>query len=162
MSRISLIAALTNTRAIGKEHGLVHVIPDDLKRFKELTTGHTVVMGRKTWGSLPEKYRPLPNRVNIVVSRAPDYTAPGAVVVSSVPEALERTKDEEEVFIIGGGELYAATLPLADRLYLTLIDSDVDGDIHFPPYEEDFTKVLFEEKREFNGMEYRWVDLERA
>lgn len=160
MPRISLIAALTNTGAIGKENDLLLIIPDDLKRFKELTTNHAVLMGRKTWESLPEKVRPLPNRTNIVVTRQRDYDAPGAVVCTSLEEALEKA-EAGEVFVIGGGQLFTETLPLADRLYLTLIDSDQDGDIFFPPYKDVFTKTVFEEEREYNGIKYRWVDLER-
>lgn len=161
MPRISLIAALTNTRAIGKENDLLLIIPDDLKRFKALTTGHAVLMGRKTWESLPERARPLPNRTNIVISRDKDYAAPGAIVCTSLEDALRAAEGMDEVFVIGGGELFKATLPRADKLYLTLIDSDEDGDIHFPPYEELFTKIVFEEAHEYNGITYRWVDLER-
>jgi len=144
-ARVSLIAAIgARTRAIGRDNRLLWQLPEDLKRFKRITDGHPVVMGRKTWESLPEKFRPLPGRTNIVVSRQHDFAASGATVVHSLDDALawaETAPGAEEVFIIGGAQLYAAALPYADRLYLTSVNDDAPGDAFFPPY-PDFTEII--------------------
>jgi dihydrofolate reductase len=164
-TRVALIAALgAKTRAIGKNGRLLWHIPEDLKRFKALTSGHPVIMGRKTWESLPEKFRPLPNRTNIVVTRDPSYAAPGALVAASLDAALAAAASapgSEEIFVIGGGELYTAALPFAYRLYLALVDSDAPGDAFFPEYEPEFTKILAEQAGESGGLTYRSLDLER-
>lgn len=161
--RVSLIAAIGKNRELGRGNDLLWYIPDDLKRFKALTTGHPVIMGRKTWDSLPKKARPLPNRTNIVVSRQ-STDAPGATVVSSIEQALEhaRTLDTEEIFVIGGAQIYTQALPHANRLYLTLIDDTQSADVYFPEYETAFTKKLSDEIREHNGLKYSWVTLERT
>src|SRR3989344_734446 len=121
MASIAIIAALgEQTRALGKNNELLWHIPDDLKRFKELTLGHPVIMGRKTWESLPPKFRPLPGRTNIVVTRQAGYVAEGAVVADSLETArvgATRAPGADEMFVIGGGELYREALPFADRLY---------------------------------------------
>ena len=129
---ISLIAALAANRAIGKDNELLWQLPEDMRHFRETTRGKPVIMGRKTWESLPEAFRPLPGRHNIVVSRDPDYQAPGATLAASLADALRLAADVEEVFVIGGGELYSQALPLASRLYLTEIEQDFDGDVFFP------------------------------
>ncbi|MBU2158720.1 dihydrofolate reductase [Patescibacteria group bacterium] len=166
--RISIVVSLgrdgANNRAIGKDNTLLWHIPDDLKRFKELTLGHSVIMGRKTWESLPEKYRPLPGRTNIVVTRNQSYEAPGAHVVHSFGDALRLARTSpgsEEIHIGGGIELYKEALPLVSRLYLTLIDDEKESDTFFPEYESVFTKKLSEEVRDWDGIAYRWVTLER-
>jgi dihydrofolate reductase len=165
---ISLIAAIgAGNRALGKDGQLLWQIPDDLKRFKAITSGHPVIMGRKTWESLPEKFRPLPGRLNIVVTRQEGYEATGAEVCASLETALAMAQGTHaaeggmEVFVIGGGELYKEALTFADKLYLTLIDEEKEGDVFFPEYEQTFTKILFEESREYNGLRYRWIDLAR-
>ena len=129
---ISLIAALAANRAIGKDNELLWQLPEDMRNFRETTRGKPVIMGRKTWESLPEAFRPLPGRHNIVVSRDPDYQAAGATLAGSLADALGQAADVEEVFVIGGGELYSQALPLASRLYLTEIEQDFDGDVFFP------------------------------
>lgn len=160
-ARISIVAALgATTRVIGRKNELLWHLPEDLKRFKRLTLGHPVVMGRKTWESLPPQARPLPGRRNIVVTRQAGYAAPGAEVAASLEAALARTEGEE-VFVIGGGELYAAALPLADTLYLTLVDDEPAGDAYFPVYEGSFHEVAREEPREEDGIRYQWVTFER-
>lgn len=161
--RISIIAALGHERVIGNGTDLLWRLPDDLKRFKELTKGHPVIMGRKTWESLPEKFRPLPDRSNIVVTTKGWYEAEGANVVFSFPEALSVAKvspGNEEIFIIGGGEMYRAALAFSSRLYLTLVDDATSGSVTFPEY-PDFTKELSSKEHEENGISYRWVTLER-
>ena len=129
--RITLIAAVAKNRVIGAGNALPWRLPGDLKRFKALTLGHPVIMGRKTWESLG---RPLPGRTNIVVSRSSELAVPGARLVGSLAEALAEAAamPGDEVFIIGGAEIYRLALPLAQRLQLTEIDQDFAGDVHFP------------------------------
>ncbi|HZF80464.1 MAG TPA: dihydrofolate reductase, partial [Rubrivivax sp.] len=107
-----LIAAVARNRVIGRDNGLVFNEPADQRHFRAATLGHAVVMGRKTWESLPERFRPLPDRRNVVISRDAGFIAPGAEVVGGLPEALERLSQEAKVFIIGGGEIYGQALPL--------------------------------------------------
>ena len=161
--RISVVVAIGRNRAIGKNNQLLWHISYDLKRFKELTLGHPVVMGRKTFESIVAILgKPLPGRTNIVVTRDQAWNYPGAEVRHTVEEALEfaRTLDDEEVHIGGGTELYKQALPYVDRLYLTLIDDEKEGDTFFPDYSE-FTKELSREEREWNGLRYTWLTLER-
>jgi len=128
---ISYVVAVSKNGVIGREGGLPWHISSDLKRFKEITMGKPVVMGRKTWDSLPRK--PLPGRRNIVITRQPGFSAEGAEVVASPEEALALCADAPEVAVIGGGEVYRLFWPHVDRLYLTEVDLAVDGDTHFPP-----------------------------
>ncbi|MBU1755192.1 dihydrofolate reductase [Patescibacteria group bacterium] len=164
-STISIIAAVgRNNRAIGKDKELLWRLPEDLKRFKQLTLGHPVIMGRKTWQSLPASVRPLPGRTNIIVTRFEDYPSEGALLATTFPGALSLAKDcegSDEIFIIGGGQLYEAALPFASRIYLTLVESDAEGDTRFPAYEEEFSKVLSTEEKEFEGLRYTYLTLER-
>jgi dihydrofolate reductase len=132
---ITLIAAVARNGVIGKDNALPWHLPEDLKHFKQLTTGQAVIMGRKTWESLPERFRPLPGRLNIVVTRNPTYRAEGATVVGSLAEA-EKVGAGRTAIIIGGAELYAHALPLAQRLELTEIDADIDGDTYFPAFDK--------------------------
>lgn len=130
---ISLVVAASTNNVIGSDGGLPWHLPDDLRHFKRLTTGNPIVMGRRTFESIG---RPLPNRRNIVMTRDPDYVAPGCDVVSSVREALDLLKDTDEVMIIGGGQVYRDFLPRADRIYLTRVQADVEGDTYFPDIDE--------------------------
>ena len=129
--RISIIAAMAENGVIGRGGELPWHLTADLKRFKRLTTGHTIVMGRKTWESIG---RPLADRRMVVVTRQSEYHADGIEVVSSLDEALAlaRTAGADEAFVIGGAEIYSLALPLADRLYITLVLAEVDGDTKFP------------------------------
>ena len=162
--RISIIAALGHNRVLGKDNQLLWHIPEDLKRFKTLTLGHPCIMGRKTFESVVTSLgKPLPGRTSVVVTRDPRWNFDGAVAAHSVEDALAKAKelDKEEVFIIGGAQIYEQALLSADRLYLTLVDDEKDGDVFFPEYKSLFTKKLSEEIREFEGLTYRWVDLEK-
>lgn len=165
MHRISLIAAIgARTRALGKDGTLLFSIPEDLKRFRTLTKGHPVIMGRKTWESLPEAVRPLPGRSNFVVTRQEDYQAPGALVVGSINEAIRMAKvvsGNDEIFVIGGGELYTLALPHADRLYLTLVDDDTEGDVFFPEYST-FAKEIEREEHLHHTPAFTYLTLEKA
>jgi len=129
--RLSIIVAMAENGVIGREGGLPWRLSDDLRNFKELTMGHTVVMGRRTWESIG---RPLPGRQMVVVSRQPDYQASGCQVVTSLDDALEIAQqvDDDEVFVIGGAEIYRLALPRVERFYLTRVHADVEGDARFP------------------------------
>jgi dihydrofolate reductase len=127
-----VIAALAKNRVIGIENRLPWRLPEDLAHFKALTLGHPILMGRKTFESLG---RPLPGRTNIVVTRNPDYSTAGCLVADSISGALALCRDADEVFFIGGAELYAQAIPLADRLYLTEVDIEAEGDAWFPDYD---------------------------
>lgn len=129
---ISIIAAVASNRAIGRDGKLLFHIRDDMRRFKDMTTGHPVIMGRKTFESLPKGA--LPNRLNIVITGNKSYNAPGALTAASLDEALRMLPEDSDVFIIGGGLIYAEAIPRADRLCLTEIDAEADGaDTFFPP-----------------------------
>lgn len=122
-------------RLIGAGDGLPWRLPADMRRFKAITMGHTVLMGRKTYESIPEKFRPLAGRTNIVLTSQEGYEAPGCIVVHSVPEALAAAAAEDELMVIGGARLFAELLPLVDRLYLTEIDGEYSGDVYFPEFD---------------------------
>ena len=163
---VSAIAAIgKNNRVLGKDGQLLWSIPEDMQYFKDTTAGKPVIMGRGTWESIPAKYRPLPHRLNIVVSRNLDYVAEGATVASSPDEALTvaQATDTEEIFIIGGESLYTYFLPNTDRLYLTLVDTDAEGDCYFPDHTRQFTHILTEseKKKTADGLGYQFAVLER-
>lgn len=158
--RISIIAAVARNRAIGKGNKLVYWLPDDMKRFKSLTTGHTIIMGRRTFESLPKGA--LPNRRNIVLSRTKsDF--PGCDTYSSLDEALKHCSQEEDIYIIGGAEVYAQAIRFADRLCLTEVDDTPDGaDAFFPDYSE-WRETVRERhaKDERHAYDFAFVDYER-
>lgn len=135
---ISLIAALSENRVIGKNNDLPWHLPDDMKYFMQTTKTHHVIMGRKNYDSIPEKFRPLPNRTNIVVTRQKNFIAPGCIIVHSIEKGLEIAKQngETETFIIGGSEIYNQGFPLATRLYLTEIQAHIEGDTYFPKFDK--------------------------
>ncbi|MBL7852217.1 MAG: dihydrofolate reductase [Cyclobacteriaceae bacterium] len=135
---ISLIAALSRNHVIGRNNDLPWHLPDDMKYFMQTTKGHHVIMGRKNYDSIPEKFRPLPNRTNIVVTRQAGLKLPHCTVVHSLEEgvAIARQAGEPELFIIGGAAIYQLGMPLANRLYLTEIDATLAGDTYFPPFEK--------------------------
>jgi dihydrofolate reductase len=151
---IALIAALGRDRVIGREGNIPWHLSEDLRRFKRLTTGHPLVMGRKTYTSLG---KPLPNRRNIVLT---SQTLPGVETFRGIDEALHALATENRVFIIGGGSVYAAILPRADELFLTLVDRAVEGDTFFPPYEHLIGPVFVETAREEHEG-YAFVDYRR-
>lgn len=134
--RIVLIAAMTLNRVIGKDGKLPWNIPEELAWFKARTLGHTVIMGRKTWESLPEKSRPLPTRWNIVVTSQPNYQADGAIVARSLTHALDMAQPGTSVFVIGGASLYHQALPMADAVLISLVHQLVEGDTYFPKLED--------------------------
>lgn len=133
--RISFVVAMDENRVIGVNGGLPWRLPDDMAWFRDKTLGKPCIMGRKTYESLPDPFRPLPGRKNIVLTRNLSYEAPGASVVHSLPAALEAAGDVPEIMIVGGGELFAELLPFVDRIYLTEVEAATDGDVFFPAYE---------------------------
>ena len=142
---LSLIVAMSENRVIGVENRLPWHIPEDLKRFRKITTGHPIIMGRKTYESIG---KPLPNRTNIVITRNRDYREEGVVTCFSLKEAIEwasRAPGSDEVFVIGGGEIFKEALPIADRIYLTEVNWPFDGDAFFPEFNE---KAFAEKNRE--------------
>lgn len=139
---VSLVAAMAENRVIGREGTLPWRLPDDQRFFKRLTLDHTVIMGRKTFDEIRH---PLANRRNVVISRNPDFRPTGATVVPSLDEAIALGATEREVFVIGGAEIYAAALPRADRLYLTVVHAEVEGDTYFPPFDRAAWALEWEE-----------------
>lgn len=161
-NNISIIVAIAQNFAIGKNNDLLFHLPDDLKRFKKITNGKTLIMGRNTLLSLPKW--PLPNRRHIVITDKPDDHFDGCEVVFSIVEAIQKVKNEPEAFIIGGGMVYRQFYPLARKLYLTLVHKDFDADIFFP--EIDFSEWEETERQnecdDINGFDYSYIDLVRV
>lgn len=158
---ISIIVAIAENNVIGDNNQLIWHIPEDLKRFKALTMGHHIIMGRKTWESIG---RALPGRISIVVSRNPEYLAPGAIVVASLDDALAKAQSDNEVFIIGGAQIYEQALPLANKLYLTQVHKAFEGDVSFPKIDKNLWKQVSTEKGKptvTDGLEYSFIDLVR-
>lgn len=138
---IEIVVAVSRNGVIGSTdtNSLLWHLPSDMERFRELTTGHTVVMGRKTWESIPNKFRPLPNRKNVVLTRTKGYVAHGAEVFYNRESVIEAIDDEGKVFVIGGESIYKLFLPLARRLHITRVEGKFKGDVHFPD-KNDFGK----------------------
>ncbi len=133
-----MIAAVAENGVIGKDNNLVWNLPDDMKFFMRKTSGHHVIMGRKNYESIPEKFRPLPNRTNVVITRQSDYDASTALVVHALKEALDiaRANGEDEAFIIGGGQIYTLGLEVADIMYITEVKGSFEGDAFYPEYNQ--------------------------
>ena len=160
-SNISIIVAIAENFAIGKNNDLLFHLPNDLKRFKEITSGKTIIMGRNTLLSLPKW--PLPNRRHVVITDKPEDNFPGCEVVFSIDEAIEKVKDESEAFIIGGGMIYRQFFPLAGKLYLTLVRQPFQADVYFPEinyseWKEISREDFYDEKNDFK---YSYLNLER-
>ncbi len=158
------VAMAKTSRAIGRNGKLLWHIPDDLKRFKELTLGCPVVMGRKTFESIITILgKPLPGRTNIVVTRQVDYVHEGATVVASLEAGLYAAALESprEIHIGGGADVYKQALPYVDQLYVTYVNDTPEADTFFPDFEDEFEVTREDEPREHNGIHYQWVDLER-
>ncbi len=153
---ISMISILGRNGAISRNGELLWSIPEDLAHFKKLTLGHTIIMGRKTFASIG---RPLTGRTNIVLSKNPDYDADECIMCQSLEEALCKAHGDE-VFIIGGGEIYEQAIFLADKLYLTIVNDQPEADTFFPEYSE-FKAVISEEQHQHNGLKYTFVELSR-
>ena len=155
---ISIIVATSKNRVIGNNNSLIWKLPADLKRFKQITTGSTVVMGRKTYESIG---KPLPNRRNIIITRDTNYLVDNCEIVNSLEEALMLCNND--CFIIGGGEIYKQSIDIADKIYLTLVQEDFEGDTYFPEIGKEWTKVFREdfEPDEKNVHRYSFIDYEK-
>lgn len=159
--KLSAIVAMGENRVIGKNNQLPWHLPADLSHFKAITTGHVILMGRKTHESIG---RPLPNRTNVVLTRDTHYQAPGVTVVHDLQEALARFPQEQEIFIIGGAEIYHLALPLLHTLYLTRVHTTLDGDTFFPAWKEDEWQEVSREDHQAdpaNAHDYSFVTLQR-
>ena len=158
---ISIIVAIAENFAIGKNNDLLFHLPNDLKHFKEITTGHTIIMGRNTLLSLPKW--PLPNRRHIVITDKKDDVFDGCETVFSIDEAIEKVKNEDEAFVIGGGMIYKQFFPVAGKLYLTLVHKPFDADIFFPEINySEWNEISHEDfNDEKNGFKYSYLNLER-
>jgi dihydrofolate reductase len=160
--KLSLIAAVARNGAIGRDNELLWKEPVDLRHLAATTRGHAVIMGRKTWESLPPRFKPLPGRRNIVVTRNPGFDAPGAETVDSLEAALQRVSSEPLAFVLGGAQLYAQALPRVDEMVLTEIDADLDGDVHFPAWDRQaFVEVLREGHVGADGTHFAFVTYRR-
>ncbi|HBG81543.1 TPA: diacylglycerol kinase [candidate division CPR2 bacterium] len=157
--RISIICAIAENRAIGKDNKLLWHIPNDLKRFRELTLGCPVIMGKNTFESIGNA---LPGRLNIILTSNRDNKYEGCVTCNTLKKALTEAKgfNREEIFVIGGGQIYAQTIGIADRLYLTIVEGEYEADTFFPDYSK-FTKKVSDQKEENEGYKYRYLTLER-
>lgn len=159
--KLSIIVAASQNNVIGKDNQLIWRLSADLKRFKALTTGHHIIMGRKTFDSIG---KPLPNRTSIIISHQADYKAEGCIVVNSLEEALEKVPANQEAFIIGGGTIYKEVIDKADKLYLTLVHKKFDGDTFFPKVDEKIWKSTKREDHmpsEKNEYAYSFIDYVR-
>lgn len=142
MPVVTLIAAAAENNELGKDKDLVWHLPDDFKRFKQLTTGHYIIMGRRTFETFPKL---LPNRTHVVITRKKNYSPEGAIVVHSIDEALDVAKNDAQPFVIGGGEIYKLSLPKADRIELTRVHGTFDADTYFPEFDEENWKLVSSE-----------------
>ena len=165
MSKISIIAAASKNLVIGKDNDLPWNLPSDLKSFKRITEGSFVIMGRKCWESIPEKFRPLPKRDNIVISRDNNYEAFGAAVISDLETLLmvfQHDGVDSEIFVIGGGQIYKEAFKYADKLYLTQILSEIDGDTYLEGLNfDEWGLTESSEVIEENGIEFRFTTYDR-
>lgn len=162
--RIAFVVAMDENRLIGRDNDLPWRLPDDMGWFRRQTMGKPCIMGRKTYDSLPERFRPLPGRLNIVVTRNREYEAPGAVVVHSIGDAIRAAGGVEEIAIIGGADLFRRLLPIADRLYLTQIHGAAEGDVYFPQFEMDDWDEVFRQEHptdERHRFAFTWLVLDR-
>jgi dihydrofolate reductase len=161
--KVSAIVAVSANNVIGKDNDLIWRLSEDLKRFKRITSGHSIIMGRLNYESIG---RPLPNRTNIIITRQTDYQVEGCVVVNSVEEALNvaRENGDDEAFIIGGAQIYRLAMPLVEKIYLTEVHQEFDGDVFFDELGDEWQEVHREgpfPKTEKDQCEYSFVDLER-
>ena len=159
---LHLIFARAANGVIGKDGGLPWHLPEDMAHFKLTTTGRPVIMGRKTWDSLPTKFRPLPGRTNIVVSRQPQWQAPGALRAASLDEALALCPAGEHAWVIGGAEIYREALPLARTAVVTEIDADFEGDAHAPRFGPQWRETARERHTAANGLAFSFVTYENT
>jgi dihydrofolate reductase len=159
---VSLVAAVARGGVIGRDNAIPWYLPEDARHFRAVTMGHPVVMGRRTWDSLPDRFRPLLGRRNVVVTRNDAWRAEGTERASSLDDALRLLAGAAQVFVIGGAELYAQALPLADELQVTEIDAEVEGDVYFPNWDRaEFDELSREEHVSDDGVPFAFVTYAR-
>lgn len=160
---ITLVAAAAENNALGKDNDLIWHLPDDFKRFKQITSGHYIIMGRKTFESFP---KPLPNRTHVIITRQEDYQTPeGCIVTGSLEEALNVCPKDQDIFIIGGGDIYRQSMNIADKIELTRVFSSPEADAFFPEINSDEWKLIFEEfhpKDERHAFDFSYLTYIRA
>ncbi len=163
MTRINLIFARASNGVIGKDNALPWHLPEDLSHFRRQTTGAPVIMGRKTWDSLPERFRPLPGRINIVITRQPTWQANGAVAVASVSEAIATCEERSapDAWVIGGEQIFSETMPLAQRAIVTEIDQAFEGDAFAPMFGADWREIHRASHTSGNGLPFSFVTMKR-
>lgn len=163
---VVIVAAMAkHSRVVGNQNTLLWHIPEDLKRFKQLTLGHPIIMGRKTFDSIIDILgKPLPNRSTIVLTRNHDFSYDGVAVTHTLEDAFAQAQAEapDEIHVGGGAELYQQALPYTDRLHLTLVDDEPTGDSYFPDFADEFTVTSTHPAKQHNGLTYQWVDYERT
>ncbi len=158
---VSIICIIAKNRAIGFQNKLLYDIPEDMKHFQSVTTGHVVIMGENTFHSMNDK--PLPNRINIILTLDNNFKAENCLVAHSLKESIElgKAQNKGEIFFIGGGMIYKQALPLADKLYLTIVDDEPpQADTFFPDFGE-FNKIAIKKESELNGLKFKFVELEK-
>ena len=161
MSSINLIYARAANGVIGKDNAMPWHLPEDLAHFKRLTQGWPVVMGRKTWDSLPARFRPLPGRTNVVITRQPDWSENGAQTAASLEDALAQCSESAEVWVIGGAQIYALAEPLAGRIEVTEIASDFDGDAYAPSLGAHWVEKAREDNVAASGLKFSFVSYQK-
>ncbi|MFH1233596.1 MAG: dihydrofolate reductase [Patescibacteria group bacterium] len=157
----SIIAIIAKNRAIGFQNKLLYDIPEDMKHFKKITAGYAVIMGERTFHSMNDC--PLPNRINIILTKDKNFTTQNCLIAYSIEESIKLAKaqNKDEIFFIGGGQIYKQALPLADKLYLTIVDDEPkQADAFFPDYSE-FKKIIIKKESELNNLKFKFVELER-
>ena len=162
MGKVTLIAAAGENNELGKDQDLVWHLPDDFKRFKQLTTGHYIIMGRKTFDTFPQL---LPNRTHIIITRKENYNPEGTIVVDSLDKALEAAKDDPQPYVIGGGEIYKLALDKADAIELTRVHGTFDADTYFPDFNEENWELVEKEEHpadERHKYAFTYLTYERA
>jgi dihydrofolate reductase len=159
--KIHMIFARAANGVIGRDNTIPWRLPEDMARLKRLTTGWPVIMGRKTWDSLPVKFRPLPGRTNIVITRQPDWKDAGAETAASLADALALCASSDEVWILGGAQIYAQAMPLADRIEVTEIAETIEGDAYAPPLGPEWREAAREDHVSANGMKFSFITYEK-
>ena len=161
MPRINLIYARAANGVIGNNNTMPWHLPEDLAHFKRLTQGHPVIMGRKTWDSLPPRFRPLPGRTNVVITRQPDWQAAGAAAASSLADALKLCAQAEEVWVMGGAQIYAQAEPFANRIEVTEIAQDFEGDVFAPSLGLQWREAAREDHLSAKGLKFSFITYQK-
>jgi len=161
VTRIHMIFARAANGVIGRDNTIPWRLPEDMARLKRLTTGWPVIMGRKTWDSLPAKFRPLPGRANIVITRQPDWKDQGAETATSLADALAQCASSAEVWILGGAQIYAQAMPLADRIEVTEIAENIEGDAYAPPLGAEWRETAREDHVSATGMKFSFITYQK-